>query len=295
MGQGQMRLDQLLVERGLAPSRQQAQRWIRAGRVRSGARILDKPGQATSCQLALQVQQPARFVSRGGEKLLGAIRTFGLQAAGRTALDAGISTGGFTDCLLQQGCRHIYGVDVGYGQVAWRLRQDSRLLLKERCNLRYLTPAMLYGPDDVWADLAVADLSFISLGLVLPTLKALLRPPQEAVVLVKPQFEVGRALVGRGGVVRDAQAQASAIKAVQAKAQHLNWCAVGLAPSPVKGAAGNQEYWLHLVPPDQRKGRDIVEPKQVEATVQAALGQDNEPAAGGAGPWRGLVGLGRGR
>lgn len=275
MGQGRMRLDQLLVERGLAPSRQQAQRWIRAGWVRSGARILDKPGQATNCHLDLQVQQQARFVSRGGEKLLGAIRAFDLQVAGRTALDAGISTGGFTDCLLQQGCRRIYGVDVGYGQVAWRLRQDPRLVLKERCNLRYLTPAMLYGPDDVWADLAVVDLSFISLGLVLLALKTLLQPPQEAVVLVKPQFEVGRALVGRGGVVRDAQAQASAINAVQDQADHLNWCAVGLAPSPIKGAAGNQEYWLHLVQPDRCEGRYAIEPTQVKATVQAALGQNN--------------------
>lgn len=275
-----MRLDQLLVERGLAPSRQQAQRWIRAGWVRSGARILDKPGQATRYDLALQVQQQTRFVSRGGEKLLGAIRAFGLRVAGRTVLDAGISTGGFTDCLLQQGCRRIYGVDVGYGQVAWRLRQDPRLVLKERCNLRYLTPAVLYGPDDVWADLAVADLSFISLGLILPPLKVLLKPPREAAVLIKPQFEVGRALVGRGGVVRDARAQAGAIKAVQAKADHLDWRAVGLAPSPIKGAAGNQEYWLHLVQPDKGEGRPTVEPEQVEATVQAALGQANGRATG---------------
>ena len=276
-----MRLDQLLVERGLAPSRQQAQRWIRAGWVRSGARILDKPGQATRYDLALQVQQQqTRFVSRGGEKLLGAIRAFGLRVAGRTVLDAGISTGGFTDCLLQQGCRRIYGVDVGYGQVAWRLRQDPRLVLKERCNLRYLTPAVLYGPDDVWADLAVADLSFISLGLILPPLKVLLKPPREAAVLIKPQFEVGRALVGHGGVVRDARAQAGAIKAVQAKADHLDWRAVGLAPSPIKGAAGNQEYWLHLVQPDKGEGRPTVEPEQVEATVQAALGQANGRATG---------------
>ena len=280
MGQGRMRLDQLLVERGLAPSRQQAQRWIRAGWVRSGARILDKPGQATRYDLALQVQQRARFVSRGGGKLLGAIRAFGLRVAGRTALDAGISTGGFTDCLLQQGCRRIYGVDVGYGQVAWRLRQDPRLVLKERCNLRHLTPAMLYGPDDVWADLAVVDLSFISLGLILPPLKALLKPPREAAVLIKPQFEVGRALVGRGGVVRDAQAQAGAIKAVQAKADHLNWRAVGLAPSPIKGAAGNQEYWLHLMQLDKGEARRTVEPEQVKATVQAALGRGNGQAAG---------------
>ncbi len=275
-----MRLDQLLVERGLAPSRQQAQRWIRAGWVRSGTRILDKPGQATSYHLVLQVRQQAQFVSRGGEKLLGAIHAFGLGVAGRTAVDAGISTGGFTDCLLQQGCRRIYGVDVGYGQVAWRLRQDPRLVLKERCNLRHLTPAMLYGPDEVWADLAVADLSFISLQLVLPALKALLKPPQEAAVLIKPQFEVGRALVGRGGVVRDAQAQVSAIKAAQDKADHLNWCAVGLVPSPIKGVSGNQEYWLHLVQPDKREGRYTVEPKQVEATVQAALSQGKQSAAG---------------
>ena len=276
-----MRLDQLLVERGLAPSRQQAQRWIRAGWVRSGPRILDKPGQPTRCDLALQVRQQDRFVSRGGEKLLGAIRAFGLPVAGRTAIDAGISTGGFSDCLLQKGCRRIYGVDVGYGQVAWRLRRDPRLVLKERCNLRHLTPAMLYGPDDLWADLAVADLSFISLGLVLPALKALLKPPQEAAVLIKPQFEVGRTLVGRGGVVRDAQAQAGAIKAVQAKADHLNWRAVGLAASPIKGAAGNQEYWLHLVQSDKGEGRHQMKPIHVEATVEAALDQDRQPPAAG--------------
>ena len=275
-----MRLDQLLVERGMAPSRQQAQRWIRAGWVRSGARILDKPGLSTPYDLALQVQQQAQFVSRGGEKLLGAVTAFELRVAGRIALDAGISTGGFTDCLLQQGCRRIYGVDVGYGQVAWRLRQDQRLVLKERCNLRYLTPAMLYGADEGRADLAVADLSFISLGLVLPTLRALLVPPREAAVLVKPQFEVGRALVGRGGVVRDAQAQVGAIKGVQAKAAQLDWWAVGLAASPIKGAAGNQEYWLHLVCPETCEGRRPVEPEQVEATVQAALGQDSQPADG---------------
>ena len=194
-----MRLDQLLVERGLAPSRQQAQRWIRAGWVRSGTRILDKPGQATNSSLPLQVKQQAQFVSRGGEKLLGAIHAFGLQVAGRTALDAGISTGGFTDCLFQQGCQRIYGVDVGYGQVAWRLRQDSRLVLKERCNLRHLTPAMLYGPDDVWADLAVADLSFISLGLILPPLKALLAPLERRPCWSSPNLRWGGSWWVAGG------------------------------------------------------------------------------------------------
>ncbi len=274
MGQGQIRLDQLLVERGLAPSRQQAQRWIRAGWVRSGPRILDKPGQATSRNLQLQVQQRPQFVSRGGEKLLGAMGHLGLQVAGRTALDAGISTGGFTDCLLQKGCRRVYGVDVGYGQVAWRLRNDERLVLKERFNLRHLKPTTLYRADDTWADLAVADLSFISLRLVLQPLKNLLQSPQEALVLVKPQFEVGREWIGHGGVVRDGQAQVRAIRAVQAQAEVLSWCAVGLVPSPIKGAAGNQEYWLHLLDMGNAEGRPTIEKTQVENTVQAALSKD---------------------
>ena len=191
----------------------------------------------------------ARFVSRGGVKLLGAIEAFQLRVAGRVGLDAGISTGGFSDCLLQHGCRRIYGVDVGYGQLAWSLRNDQRVVLKERCNLRYLTPLELYGADGEWADLAVADLSFISLKLVLPIIRNLLKPPRETVVLVKPQFEVGRARVGKGGVVRDATAHVDAVSAVLAAARALGWCGKAACASPITGPAGNHEYWLHLIDP----------------------------------------------
>ena len=163
MGRKQ-RLDLQLVELGLATSRQQAQQLIRAGKVRSGDRVLDKPGMEVAADLPFLVEQPPRFVSRGGEKLLGAMSTFPLELAGRVCLDGGISTGGFTDCLLQHGAQRVYGVDVGYGQTAWSLRTDPRLVLKERTNLRHLLAADLYGPADPWPDLAVADVSFISLA-----------------------------------------------------------------------------------------------------------------------------------
>jgi 23S rRNA (cytidine1920-2'-O)/16S rRNA (cytidine1409-2'-O)-methyltransferase len=241
------RLDLQLVERGLALSRQQAQQLIRAGKVRSGDRLLDKPGLEVAAELPLQVEQPQRFVSRGGEKLLGALEAFALDPAGRVCLDGGISTGGFTDCLLQHGASRVYGVDVGYGQTAWSLRTDPRVVLKERTNLRHLQPEDLYGPDDPWPDLAVADVSFIRLVLVLPALGRLLRPGRrEAVLLVKPQFEVGRERVGKGGVVRDPAAHADAIGGVITAAAAEGWRACGLAASPITGPAGNHEYLLWL-------------------------------------------------
>ncbi|MFM7239726.1 MAG: TlyA family RNA methyltransferase [Cyanobium sp.] len=246
------RLDLVLVERGLASSRQQAQQLIRAGRVRSGDRVLDKPGLDVLPGLDLQVQQPPRYVSRGGEKLETALDAFPIAIAGRVCLDGGISTGGFTDCLLQRGAARVYGVDVGYGQTAWSLRSDGRVTLRERTNLRHLTAAELYGPNDPVADLAVADVSFISLVLVLPALLALLKAPQDRaeldlVVLVKPQFEVGKARVGKGGVVRDPAAHCDAIAGVVAAAQALGLRAAGLVASPITGPAGNHEYllWLH--------------------------------------------------
>ncbi|NBW62306.1 MAG: TlyA family RNA methyltransferase, partial [Synechococcaceae bacterium WB4_1_0192] len=168
------RLDLQLVERGLAASRQQAQQLIRAGKVRSGDRVLDKPGLELALEAELQVEQPQRFVSRGGEKLVAAIEAFPLALEGRVCLDGGISTGGFSDCLLQHGAARVYGVDVGYGQTAWSLRTDPRLVLKERTNLRHLQPEQLYGEADPWPDLAVADVSFIRLALVLPALGRLL-------------------------------------------------------------------------------------------------------------------------
>jgi len=241
------RLDLLLVERGLAASRQRAQQLIRAGKVRSGDRVLDKPGLELPLEAVLQVEQPQRFVSRGGEKLLAAIEAFPLALEGRVCLDGGISTGGFSDCLLQHGAARVYGVDVGYGQTAWSLRTDPRLVLKERTNLRHLQPEQLYGEADPWPDLAVADVSFIRLALVLPALGRLLRTERrEAVLLVKPQFVVGTARVGMGGVVRDPEAHADAISAVIAAATVEGWCACGLVASPITGPAGNHEYLLWL-------------------------------------------------
>ncbi len=241
------RLDLELVAQGLAVSRQQAQQLIRSGRVRSGTAVLDKPGVAVRTGLALAVEQPPRFVSRGGEKLVAALDALPIRVEGRVCLDAGISTGGFSDCLLQRGAARIYGIDVGYGQTAWSLRSDPRLLLRERTNLRRLSAAELYGPADPWPDLAVADLSFISLTLVLPALRALLLPRAEAVLLVKPQFEVGRERVGKGGVVRDAQAHADALEGVITAAEALGWSPAGVLASPITGPAGNHEYLLWLV------------------------------------------------
>lgn len=251
------RLDLELVRRSLAVSRQQAQQLIRSGRVRSAAGILDKPGALVGDDLPLEVEQPPPFVSRGGLKLVAALEALPIQVAGRICLDGGISTGGFTDCLLQHGAQRVYGIDVGYGQTAWSLRCDPRVTLRERTNLRHLTPSRLYGPGDAWPDLAVADLSFISLTLVLPALRQLLagtaEPGVEAVLLVKPQFEVGRQRVGKGGVVRDPTAHVDALEHVLAAAARLDWYPAGLLASPITGPAGNHEYllWLSSQPDPQ--------------------------------------------
>ena len=242
------RLDLRLVTLGLAVSRQQAQQLIRAGKVRDcNGLVLDKPGQDVSDQLELVVEQPPRFVSRGGEKLLAGLRAFPIDVAGRVCLDGGISTGGFTDCLLQHGATKVYGVDVGYGQTAWSLRTDERVVLLERTNLRHLQPEGIYGEADPWPTLAVTDVSFISLRLILPALRRLLRGPEaEALVLVKPQFEVGKDRVGKGGVVRDPLAHQDAIETVMAAATELGWISRGLVGSPITGPAGNHEYVLWL-------------------------------------------------
>ncbi|MDP6192910.1 MAG: TlyA family RNA methyltransferase [Prochlorococcus sp.] len=242
------RLDLHLLTQGLAGSRQQAQALIRAGKVRDHrGQLLDKPGQMVLEDLELKVVQPPRFVSRGGEKLLGALQAFPIKLEGRVCLDGGISTGGFTDCLLQHGVARVYGVDVGYGQTAWSLRIDPRVVLRERVNLRNLSPDQMYGPDDPWPSLAVADLSFISLRLVLPAIQALLKPENsELLLLVKPQFEVGRERVGKGGVVRDATAHVDALRGVIDAAGVLGWQPRGLVASPITGPAGNHEYLLWL-------------------------------------------------
>lgn len=240
------RLDVLLVERNLCPSRQQAQRLIRAGDVWVNHQIMDKPGTEVETTAEIQVRQKPPYVSRGGEKLAKALQFFSLSIGGRICLDGGISTGGFTDCLLQSGAQRVYGIDVGYGQVDWQLRNDPRVVLHERTNLRYMTPATLYPSGEPFADLAVVDVSFISLSKVLPALWDLLQPPREVILLVKPQFEVGREQVGKKGVVRDPQAQAQAIAQVLQAAQELGWHYCGVTFSPITGPAGNVEFLLWL-------------------------------------------------
>ncbi|MEM8640305.1 MAG: TlyA family RNA methyltransferase [Cyanobacteria bacterium P01_G01_bin.54] len=249
MPKDKQRLDLLLVERALCTSRQQAQRLIRAGAVKVGDRIVDKPGTVLALSAVITVKQKPPYVSRGGEKLAKALAQFDLDVRDRSCLDGGISTGGFTDCLLQAGAKQVFGVDVGYGQVAWQLRQNPRVILKERTNLRYLTAQDLYGGEyggEAIADLGVIDVSFISLTKVLPAMWQLLREPRDLVALIKPQFEVGRERVGKQGVVRDSVAQAEAIAQVLAAAVELGWQVQGLTYSPLTGPAGNVEYltWL---------------------------------------------------
>jgi 23S rRNA (cytidine1920-2'-O)/16S rRNA (cytidine1409-2'-O)-methyltransferase len=240
------RLDTLLVELGLCTSRALAQRLIQAGEVSVNQQIVDKAGTEVDVASAIKIKERSRFVSRGGEKLAKALEIFAIPVAGRICLDGGISTGGFTDCLLQAGAEKVYGIDVGYGQVDWRLRNDSRVILRERTNLRQLTPEQLYAEGDSIPDLAVVDVSFISLTKILPALWQLIQPPREAVLLVKPQFEVGKSRVGKKGVVRDPQDQAEAIFQVLQGAQALGWKYKGLTWSPITGPAGNIEYLLWL-------------------------------------------------
>jgi 23S rRNA (cytidine1920-2'-O)/16S rRNA (cytidine1409-2'-O)-methyltransferase len=259
------RLDTLLVELNLCDSRQQAQRLIRAGEVMVNQQVVDKPGTEIALSARVEVKQRSPFVSRGGEKLAKALNEFQIQVTDRICLDGGISTGGFTDCLLQAGAKQVYGIDVGYGQVAWSLRQDPRVILRERTNLRHLTADDLYGTDKPYPDLGVADVSFISLTKVLPALWQLLQPPREVILLVKPQFEVGKEKVGKKGVVRDLNDQAGAIAQVLKSSQDLGWQYSGLTWSPLLGPAGNIEYllWLTMnsttVVPELREIQHIAE------------------------------------
>ncbi len=240
------RLDVYLVEQGLCESRQQAQRCIRAGEVKVDEAVIDKPGTPIKDGAVVVLKQKSPYVSRGGEKLAKAIAEFGVKVEGRICLDGGISTGGFTDCLLQNGAKQVYGIDVGYGQVAWKIRQDPRVILRERTNLRHLTPEELYEENAQRPDLGVIDVSFISLTKVLPAFWHLMAGVRESVLLVKPQFEVGREKIGKKGVVRDPKDHGSAIWQVYGAAQQLGWHAKGLTWSPIRGPAGNTEYLLWL-------------------------------------------------
>ncbi|MEH1794805.1 TlyA family RNA methyltransferase [Nostoc sp.] len=240
------RLDTLLVELNLCSSRALAQRLIQAGEVTVNQQLVDKPGTEVDIAAQIKIKERSPFVSRGGEKLSKALSVFAIPVVERICLDGGISTGGFTDCLLQAGAKQVYGIDVGYGQVDWRLRNDSRVILRERTNLRQLRPDELYGENDPIPDLAVVDVSFISLTKILPALWQLTQANREAVLLVKPQFEVGRSRVGKKGVVRDPNDQADAIFQVLQTAHELGWKYKGLTWSPITGPAGNIEYLLWL-------------------------------------------------
>ena len=234
------RIDALLVERGLADSRQQAQAAVLAGEVFVGEEPARKPGQLVSDTSELRIAAAPRFVSRGGEKLAHALAIFELDVAGVVALDAGASTGGFSDCLLQGGAARIYAIDVGYGQMDVRVRSDPRVVVIERTNLRYVESL----PEPI--DLATLDLSFISLAKVLEPVRRLLRGGGRIVALVKPQFEATRAEVGKGGVIRDPLIHAATIGRVTASATALGLRVEGLTTSPLRGADGNREFLLLL-------------------------------------------------
>ena len=257
------RLDKLLVSLELCESRALAQRLIRAGKVKVNQEIVDKPGTEIKTTAEIEVKEQPPYVSRGGKKLIKALETFNIQVEDRICLDGGISTGGFTDCLLQSKAKLVYGVDVGYGQVAWSIRTSDRVILKERTNIRHLTPMELYG-DAPMADLGVMDLSFISLTKVLESFWHLLTAPKEVVLLVKPQFEVGRERVGKKGVVRDPVDRAIAIMQVWQTAQTLGWQYQGLTVSPITGPAGNVEYLLWLsVAESTKPPLDLAKIKQI--------------------------------
>jgi 23S rRNA (cytidine1920-2'-O)/16S rRNA (cytidine1409-2'-O)-methyltransferase len=238
------RLDERLVREGLAPTRSQAQGLILAGRVLvDGAPVL-KAGQAVPAQAEVRLRGgERRYVSRGGEKLAGALADLGLDPAGKRCLDLGASTGGFTDCLLQHGARQVIAVDVGYGQIDLRLREDPRVRLLERTNARFLTRAAV--PETV--DLVTIDVSFISATLLLPAVREI-APQADLLVMVKPQFEVGRERVGKGGVVRDDADRAAAVARVREAAEALGWRARGEAESRLPGPKGNREVFLWLSP-----------------------------------------------
>ncbi|MBE9161546.1 TlyA family RNA methyltransferase [Tychonema sp. LEGE 06208] len=265
------RIDTLLVDLNLCASRQQAQALIRTGKVSIDQQVVDKPGTEVDIAAKIKIKERSRYVSRGGDKLAKALEVFAIPVAGRICLDGGISTGGFTDCLLQAGAALVYGIDVGYGQADWGLRNDPRVILKERTNLRYMTAAELYG-ESPRADLAVVDVSFISLDKILPALWELLAPPREAVLLVKPQFEVGRDRVGKKGVVRDSATQADAIFQVWKAATALGWQQRGLTWSPLLGPAGNIEYllWLGIDRQEEPEPGAIEESAVKESIAQIA-------------------------
>jgi len=236
------RLDQALVDRGLVNSRARAQALVRAGLVRVAGVLTIRPDQLVAAEQPIELSGAGEYVSRGGAKLAAALDAFAIDLTGRTALDVGASTGGFTDVLLRRGAAHVIAVDVGYGQLAWELRQDPRVIVLERVNIRHLDRL------PVPADLGVIDVSFISLRLVLPRVRELLHHPGDVIALVKPQFEVGKGAVGKGGVVRDASLQRQVVSELSSFAGQIGYRVDGELESPILGAKGNREFLLWLRP-----------------------------------------------
>jgi len=234
------RLDVLLVEKGLSPSRARAQRLIMAGEVLVNGQVRDKPGTRVPPEASIELLARMPYVSRGGLKLAAALDAFPVKVKGVTAADVGASTGGFTDCLLQRGAARVYAIDVGYGQLAWKLRQNPRVVVMERTNARYLERL----PEPV--DLVVIDVSFISLELILPRAIDWLREEGHIIALIKPQFEAGREQVGRGGVVKDPQVHAAVLRKIANWAIERGLAVRGLMTSPLRGPAGNVEFLIHL-------------------------------------------------
>jgi 23S rRNA (cytidine1920-2'-O)/16S rRNA (cytidine1409-2'-O)-methyltransferase len=262
------RLDQLLVQRGLAPSRERAQALILAGRVRIAGRRADRAAAPIAEDADVAIDQGPSYASRGGNKLAGALDDLGVEVGGRTALDLGSSTGGFTDVLLQRGARRVYAVDVGKGQLDWRLRNDPRVVVMEGVNAREGFDL----PEPI--DLLVADLSFISLRVAaLPSFRHL-RDNADVIVLVKPQFEAGREAVGKGGIVRDAAARVAAVLAVAERFALDGVAPVGVAPSRVRGREGNVEIFLHC-----RRDAAAIPTLDLERRTQAAAEIDHGTTA----------------
>jgi 23S rRNA (cytidine1920-2'-O)/16S rRNA (cytidine1409-2'-O)-methyltransferase len=232
------RIDVYLHEKGLAESREKARALIMAGEVSIDGQVCCKASATVTDGQQVTVKQSEQFVSRGGKKLQKAIHSFGLDLTGVTAIDVGASTGGFTDCMLKCGAEFVYAVDVGYGQLAWALRQDSRVRVMERCNARYLEPQMFDRP----VSFASIDVSFISIKLILPALATVLTPPFTIAALIKPQFEAGREFVGKKGVVRDKKVHADVICGILSFAERNGLVVCGLDFSPIKGPEGNIEY-----------------------------------------------------
>jgi 23S rRNA (cytidine1920-2'-O)/16S rRNA (cytidine1409-2'-O)-methyltransferase len=263
-----LRLDAELVRRGLARSREHAAELVAAGRVTVSGVVATKPATGVTTDVAVVVRDdPTRpdFVSRGGHKLEGALAAFepaGLAVEGRRCLDAGASTGGFTDVLLRHGARQVVAVDVGYGQLAWSLQQDDRVVVHDRTNVRDLGLDLVGEP----VDLVVGDLSFISLGLVLDALLSVTAPDGDLALMVKPQFEVGKDRVGRGGVVRDPALRAEAVVGVAEAAAARGWGARMVTTSPLPGPSGNVEFFLWL-----RRGPAFVDRDDIDATVRAGV------------------------